>query len=181
VAWSSSQPQVCAVASDGKLTAIAPGVSTIIVSSNGQMVSAVIEVVNNVAGHWSGQSRITSVVRISGGGPLTNFSMAPFQYAIDLQQTHGTVTGKDNRYPDAVFLMTGTINASGAMSLAGSVDALASGTLPIHVDANPWTTQLDANGHLKGQVSEVWSYSTAFGPQVYQYKFEIVDLTRLAQ
>jgi len=172
VRWTTTDSDVCSIASDGRATARKLGVVTLIGSDGQRSASLALQVVQDLSGHWRGQS-VLSATRVSGSGPYNTVTDQLGPYELRIQQVHDRISGGEwltnFRIP-----LSGTVDSRGRLSLTGTIDDPDFG----HEEIAPWMAEVGNDGHLRGSALITSRYANIFGPQVVQYREEMIDIVR---
>jgi Bacterial Ig-like domain (group 2) len=173
VTWSSNHPDVCSVSSDGSVIALRLGDASITATSSGRTASVDLRVVPDVGGTWTGRAFV-SVTRISGLGRYDIPADGFFPYEVRLRQEHDRLNGTD-RMTSFAGTLQGTVDQAGRITLQGTFTG---GPEAGTIETNPWNGEVDASGHLEGGFVAVHRFTNIYGPQVVQYRYTDIDVTR---
>ena len=172
VEWRSDNPRICSITQSGIATAVDVGTTNITATDQRSSTTVSIQVVPALDGRWVGQVETISYKRISGGGPMPPAIGGVASYELYIEQDHDRMIAHDGRATPEV--MTGTVNAAGAISLKGEgVPALPE--YQATQETISWIATLQA-GEIGGEWTQIIRFTAIFGPQVMEARSRIFDL-----
>lgn len=177
-AWSSSDTEVIIAQANGAVVAVAPGVSTIRATADGETASVVLRVVPDFRGTYAGGMEVEGCRPISGAGPLSDCERGvPYRInslVID-QQDGSAVAGNLNLFlTPTAGRVSGTVDTNEHVVLTGTATS-AGAKLVIE----RWDIHLtEPGGQLLGLMSGDLQFTNGFGPQHWRMDFTMVSVRR---
>jgi hypothetical protein len=176
--WTTSDPAVAIVDSDGRVEGRSDGSFTLTASYAGREVSKSVQVIHNYSGHWTGQTRITSCedtgdVKTAGQCKLVS-RPGIYTLAIDIVQ--------DWSNPREVVVpslhLRGSVTDDGRLGLTGSIDLVDDDEVTvIAVRESRWDASLSAADAMAGHVYEDYRFIVPAGAMRAEYE---LTMTRAA-
>jgi hypothetical protein len=184
--WSSEMPSVAPVDSNGIVTGLALGTSTITATYESQSATYQLSVVNDFSGGWTGKYRIRNCTRISGAGSsycrFVLGAVLPIQLTVT--QDGKAVTGTINFYDNLNRLLlngpiTGSSLVSGELRISATVHSVGN-EQPETTTVSDWVTRLSGDAReMIGEFVMNREFVNAFGPQKSREDCAIEYLSRL--
>ncbi len=179
--WSSDDGRVAAVDRQGRVSALASGVTTIRAVFEGRAATQSIRVAPNAAGTWTGARRVTACLHPTPAVCATTYPVGrQFDTRLVLMQTRAAVTGVLNLSPPAASpsaALSGEISMGGLITLTGPITRPGTGPATISLGTiADWRTEVDAvQPILRGSFAEV---RTDADGTSWRVSWEFVGLTR---
>ena len=178
--WSSSDGRVVAVDRLGRITALAPGTTTIRAVYQSDSATLAIRALPDFAGTWSGPRRVSACVHprpdvCAASYPLNRIVTT----SLTLTQARDRATGTLLLSPPLASpssAVTGTIDTTGRLALDGAIISTpASGATTTLGALSDFRGEIDATGILRGSFVE--ARTDADGTQ-WRVSWDIQGLTR---
>jgi hypothetical protein len=153
-AWSSSNPEIATVASNGDVSALVNGTSTITATYQGRTGSKAVRAVSNFGGTWSGTYRITKCDQaaafagwcsgIGGVGAVLPLALSLSQGGTARDQISGTIS-----LGSISGNVSGNVTGDGRLNIGGTFTNAISGTVFV-VTIGGWDTRLSGASGMSG-------------------------------
>jgi hypothetical protein len=152
--WSSSNPDVASVASNGDVTALVNGSSTITATYQGRTGSKTVRAVSNFGGTWSGTYRISKCDQaaafagwcagIGGVGAVLPLALSLSQAGTSRDQISGTIA-----LGSITGNTSGNVTGDGRLNIGGTFTNAINGTVFV-VTIGGWDTRLSGASGMSG-------------------------------
>ena len=143
--WTTDNPAVAPVSTQGLASALSAGVATITASYQGLSASRVLRVMPSYAGNWSGRYRTTACS--SSDPSACMYAHAPGAttgvVAVFLTQLGDQVSGFVFLDDGLTIPVSGTITVSGELSLQGEIDRQGPPSPYVLVRIENWTSSIN--------------------------------------
>lgn len=178
--WSSSDGRVVAVDRIGRITALAPGTTTIRAIHQSDSATLAVRALPDFAGTWSGPRRVSACVHprpdvCAASYPLNRIVTT----TLTLTQARDRATGTLLLSPPLASpsaAVTGTIDAAGRLTLDGTIIATpASGATTTLGVLSDFRGDIDATGIFRGSFVEARTDADGTG---WRVSWDIQGLTR---
>jgi hypothetical protein len=178
--WSSSDGRVVAVDRAGRITALAPGTTTIRAVYQSDSATLAIRALPDFAGTWSGPRRVATCVHprpdvCAASYPLNRIVAT----TLTLTQARDRATGTLLLSPPLLSpssAVTGTIDAAGRLTLDGTIISTpATGATTTLGVLSDFRGEIDATGIFRGSFAEA---RTDADGTAWRVSWEIQGLTR---
>jgi hypothetical protein len=170
--WRSENQAVVGVDDRGNATAFAVGTASISATYGGRVASRQITVVNNIDGHWIGQTVVTQCDHPVGEGinPCRFTIGVKSSFDLMLTQSQVSVVGQlvlsGNRRGD----VTGTVSGTNVISITGTLISIDDGTTD---SVSDWTVTNDPiSGTMEGHFLSTQTFTNIFGSQVVRWHYD---------
>jgi len=156
--WASSNPDVASVASNGDVTALVNGTTTITATYQGRTASKTVRAVSNFGGTWSGTYRIAKCDQsaafagwctgIGGVGAVLPLALSLSQGGTSRDQITGTIS-----LGSITGNTSGNVTGDGRLNIGGTFTNAISGTVFV-VTIGGWDTRLSGASGMSGGWSQ---------------------------